>query len=385
MQGQEQVPTSEELFASLWEQKNAEQAPSTEQSGMPELESSEESSAPQEVGLSPSDILEQMDQLEAESEGNEEGSDEDNLAASEASEESETGLPSTAEVKSNDSELDIEEFLVKGPEGRKQKLKIDYSDRKAIKQAFVKAAGMRKFQAERDATLKTHQELVKEHDGLKNDFDKIEKAFEEQGPKGIVELLGGEEAWQKAVDEELAHRDYVNNLSADEKYQMELKKRDELYNKQLNAEKTKREEFQRQIEEKEAQAELQKLESKLHPAFERYRFAGKLGDSATENLYDEAVWGKVKERLGEYPDTLELTQAVIDKEFRTVSNMFRKHIKSQTEKQVKKTVEKKKTETAQRAQVAAKKGLSGSTQQKKLLESLRSGDLSSALGLWKQG
>jgi hypothetical protein len=387
MSGQEQVPNSEELFASLWEQKGAEQIQtSTEQSGMPEFESQEASSENQEAGLSPSDILDQLDQLDTNEDGIEEGTEEDSLAASEASETTETGMPSNSEAKMNDSSIqDIEEILVKGPEGRKQKLKVDYSDRKAIKQAFMKAAGMRKFQAERDAALKTHQELSKEHDGLKQDFGKIEKAFEEHGPKGIVELIGGEDAWQKAVDDELAHRDYVSNLSADEKYQLELKKRDEQYQKQLTVEKTKREEFQKQIEEREAQAELQKLESKLHPAFDRYRFAGKLGDTATENLYDEAIWSKVKERLAEYPDTLELNQAAIDKEFRTVASMFRKHIKTQTEKQVKKTVEKKKTETAQRAQVAAKKGLSGSTQQKRMLDSLRKGDLSSALGLWKSG
>ncbi len=387
MSGQEQAPDSKDTFAQLWGQRNSakELEPSTEESSAPELESQSELSESSKAETSPS-AMEQFEQLMAEETSESESSEEDSLAASEASEKSETSELSIPDSKSKDSELsDIEELLVKGVEGRKQKLKIDYSDRKAIKQAFVKAAGMRKFQAERDATLKTHQTLQKEHDGLKSDFQKIEKAFEEHGAKGIVELLGGEEAWKQAVDDELSHRDYVNNLSADEKYQLEMKKRDEQYQKQLEAEKSKREEFQKQIEEKEAQASLKELESKLHPAFDRYRFAGKLGDTSTENLYDEAIWTKVKQRLGEYPETLELSQAAIDKEFRTVANMFRKHIKAQTEKQVKKTVEKKKTETAQRAQVAAKKGLSGSTQQRKILESLRDGNLGDALSLWKSG
>lgn len=369
VENQDQL-TGAQLFNQLWETKQT-----TEQS-------SPEESAPEPTepsGMSPSDIL---DSFNSDDETGDESSD--NISPE--SEESATSLPSEDKPPQYSPKTgDIEEVMVKGPEGRKQKLKINYSDRNAVKQAFIKAAGMRKFQAERDSALKAHQDLNKEYDGLKSDFAKIEKAFEEHGARGVVELLGGETAWQKAVDDELKHRDYVNNLTAEEKYQLELENRDKKYQKQLEAERLKREEFQKQIEEKENQSYLRELESKLYPAFDRYRFAGKLGDPATENLYDEAIWGKVKERLAEYPDTIELNQAVVDKEFRTVANMFRKHIKAQTEKQVKKTVENKKFETMRRAQVAAKKGLGSNTKQRQILESLKQGNLSSALELWKQG
>jgi hypothetical protein len=367
--------SADDLFQKAWSVNKAsteESAPTAESAEM-----SEESSNP-----SPMELFEQV---QAESVDNGEESLEDNIAASANSGAMETGSLSDALPGNISDSIDIEEVFVKGPEGRKQKVKIDYSDRKATKQAYVKAAGMRKFQAERDAEIKSHKATRDEHVALKDDFDKIEKAFEASGAKGIVELIGGSEAWQKAVDEELNHRDYVSNLSADEKYQLEIEKRDKQYQTQLNAERSKREDFQKQIEAKEEQASLQQLESKLHPAFDRYRFAGKLGDTVTENLYDEAVWSKVKQRLGEYPDTMELNQAVIDKEFRTVSNLFRKHIKTQTEKQVKKTVENKKVETAKRAQVAATKGLRGSSAQRQILESLKSGNLSSALDLFNQG
>lgn len=383
----------QQLFASLWENRG--DNPSTNSTGEPqESQVPSEEKSEESPNLSP---MEQFEQFSNEEAGQGE-SEEDNLAASEASEESELSLPSQSETVSQDSELpDIEEKYVKGPEGRKQKVKINYSDRKAIKDAYLKAAGMRKYQVERDAQSKLvkpietvvgsplNEESVKEIVSRYEDYEKIEKAYQSNGVKGIAEVLGGDEVWQKAVDEELAHRDYVSNLTAEEKYQLEMQKRDEQYKKQLESERTKREEFQKQVEAREEQAELQKFEAKLHPAFDRYRFAGKLGDTQTENLYDQAIWSQVQKRLGEYPETLELNQAIIDKEFRTVSNMFKKHIKTQAEKQVKKTVESKKAETAQRARVAAKKGLSGSTQERKIMQSLKNGNLGDALSLWKSG
>lgn len=379
MSTEDNAPNAQELFASLWEQKNADDTVE-QSSNEPQLESDSIDSESPEVESSPSLMDEYEKMLEEEGEGEED----DELAASEDSEESITSLPSTSSKKSKDSPKgDIEEILVKGAEGRKQKLKINYSDKKAIKQAFIKAAGMRKFQAERDSALSSYRTMKEDYDGLKNDFSKIDEAYEAHGAKGIVELLGGEEAWQKAVDDELANREYIAGLSSEQKYKMEMEKRDKLYQQQLQAERSQRETFQKQMEEKEFQTSLRELESKLHPAFDRYRFAGKLGDAATENLYDEAIWGKVKERLAEYPDDLELSQAIIDKEFRTVANAFKKHIKIQTEKQVKNTVAKRKSETAQRAQVAAKKGLKGSSAQRQMLQKLREGNLADALKLWK--
>ena len=379
MSTENNAPSGEELFASLWNQKSGEesQESASENSGLPESEtSSVEETA--ESSISPMEAFEQLG--ESDEENSEEG-----IAASEEEASDESNLLSDADQASKDSvNSDIETVMVKGPEGRKTKLSIDYSDKKAIKNAFIKAAGMRKFQAERDEAIKKSKATVEEFEALKTDFGKLEAAFQEHGAKGIVELLGGVEAWEDAVNKENEHREYVANLSSEEKYQLELQKRDEQYNKQLTAERQQRESFQQQIEQEKEQAEIRALQSKLEPAFDRYRFAGKLGDPETENLYDEAIWTKVRGRLSEYPDEVELTQAMIDKEFRAVSSAFRKHIKSQTEKQLKKTVENKKAQTAQRVQMAAKKGLSGQSTQRKILDSIKSGNLTDALNFFKQ-
>lgn len=367
-----------DIISQYFQQRAEEQK--TNESGLPDkaesLETAETAAPPSMAGSE--DLMAEADAVRDSLDSENTDSDDSNTVES-----AELSLPDT-ETTDSDKAMDIETVLVKGTEGRKEKVKIDYSDRKAIKQAFLKAAGMRKFQAERDAALKTHRDLEKEHDGLKKDFDKIEQAFAEHGAKGIVALLGGEDAWQSAVDDELSHRDYVSSLTADEKYQLELKKRDEQYKKQLSSEQEKREMFQKQVEEREEQAALRELESKLHPSFDRYRFAGKLDDPAVENMYDQAIWDQVRSRLGEYPDDVELSQAIIDKEFRTVSSKFKKHIKTQTEKQVKKTVEKKKTEAEKRANVTAKKGLKGNTQREKVMKALLSGDLSTALNMYRE-
>lgn len=275
--------------------------------------------------------------------------------------------------------LDIEEIMVKGENGRKQKLKVDYSDRKAIKQAFLKASGMRKYQKERDNAIKSARDLTEKYESISKDFNKLEKIFESGGIKGLVEQLGGEGAWSKAVDAELEHRNYVDNLTPAEKYQLDLQERETKYQKMLEAEKQKREEFEKQIQQREEESAIRKMEAQLHPSFDRYRFAGKLGDEVTEHQFDTAIWNSVTRRLQEYPDDFELTQSVIDKEFRTVANNFRKYINNQAEKKVKSTIERKKADAGKRAQIAVKKGMTNNEKNRKFLDDMKRGNMTDAL------
>jgi len=271
---------------------------------------------------------------------------------------------------------DIEEITVRGPDGRKQKIKIDYSDKDAIKKLAAKAAGMRKFQKERDDARKALEEATKGQAEEKELFSKLEKAWENEGVQGVVTLLGNSpEAWQKAVDAEIAQREYLASLSPEEKYKHDL----EMERKAAAAEKTELEKryesLLQQNKDVEEAAQTRALESKFHPAFDRYRFAGKLGDAVAEQQFDEAVWTQAVKRLSEYPDNIELTQALVDKEFRTVSNSFRKLIKGQTEQKVKKTIAKKKEEAAQRVQTVAKKGIQKSTATRDFVDKMKRGDI----------
>ncbi len=284
------------------------------------------------------------------------------------------------------SSADIEFIMAKDETGRKQKIEVNYSDKEAIKKAYAAAAGMRKFQAERDVERKAKAELEKKHTELNDVYSKLNDAFQKGGAKAVVALLGsGEQAWHEAVNTELKHRDYLDSLTPDEKYKLEIQEVKRVGQEQLKAEQTRREAFERQIAEREEQTALRSLESKLNPAFDRYRFAGKLGDEQAESTIDEAIWTKVTNRLSELPDDVELTQGLIDKEFRAVADTYRKVINKQAETKVQKTIETKKVNATERAQVAATKGLKQSTGSKQFVDSIKSGDLASAWAALSSG
>ncbi len=273
----------------------------------------------------------------------------------------------------------VEEMFVKGANGRREKLKIDYTDRQAIKDAFVKAAGMRKFQAERDEYKKKAETVEKEFTQLKTDFSKLESVWEKDGVKGLVTLLAGEKGMKELVDAELAHRDYMSNLTPDEKYKLEISN----YQKLLQSQKSETEEkYKKLLEEttkKSEEAELKSMEAMIHPAFDRYRFSGKLGDPVVEHAYDEALWGRVRDNLANYPDTVPVTQAMIDKEFREAAQVFKKAMAVQAEQKVKTTIENKKADAASRVQTTAKKGLTNTSDKQKFVNDLKSGNIRDAM------
>ncbi len=331
------------------------------------------------------------------SESDSEGDGSKDIQESAASSGSETGEPENGEPSSLDNlasknpetgKVDIETITLKmkDEQGRPQKLKVDYTDREAIKKAYIQAAGMRKFQNERDTARKELADIQAKHTELNQVYSVLDAAFKKDGVKGVVNLLGqGQNPWAEAVDAELKHRNYIAGLTPAEKYQLDMEEKAKVYEQQLAAEKGKREEFERKMAEKEEQTALKSLESRLHPAFDRYRFAGKLSDPVVEHQFDEAIWNKVTAQLAEYPDDMELTAAVIDKEFRTVANNFRKMLNTQSEKAVKATIEKKKVEAGERAQVAAKKGLSGNADSRKFVEDVKSGNIRDAFSAMFSG
>ena len=279
-------------------------------------------------------------------------------------------------AESQQVSTEIEEVLVKGPDGRVEKLKIDYSDKASIKDAFMKMNGMRKFQKERDLARQKQKDIQKEHTGLQDSMTKLEAAWKQSGVRGVVELLeGSPEAWTDAVEKELTHREYLANLSPEDKYKYDITQERQVADTKRTELEEKYQALLDQTKQAQETTELKSLESKLHPSFDRHRFAGKLGDSVAEHQYDQAVWDQVTKRLSEFPDDIELTTSLIDKEFKTVAGNFRKLLKVQTEKAVKTTINKKKAEASQRVQVAAKKGLRGTSDRRDFVDKIKGGDI----------
>lgn len=309
-----------------------------------------------------------------------------------ASQEDKTVEPKAAKSKAPEKAgkaakaTDTEELFVKGVDGKRQAIKIDYTDRESIKQAYLKAAGMRKFQLERDKASTDLKKVQGDFTKLKADMDKLEDIYSKEGVRGLVSKLGGDDQLKKLVEEEVKHREYLGSLTPSEKSSYEFKQQQETAMKKASAlEESYRLKLE-QIEQKEDQAVTRSLESRLHPAFDRYRFAGKLGDDLVEHQLDETVWNQATKRLSEYPDDVELTQALVDREFRAVSQNLQKVINVQAEKKVQKTVDKKKAEAANTAQVTAKRGLSeNSTAKDKFINSIKDGDILSAMTQMNSG
>ena len=323
--------------------------------------------------------------IEAVDDGSEDIGDDEQLSVdSELSDSVEDNVDSS----SDGQDIEVVTLKMKDPKtGRAQKIKIDYNDRKAIKENAKKAAGMRKAFADRDVISKQLQDSEKKYDELSSVYTPLAEAFETNGIRGVVELLSDSpDAWKEAVDAEIEERERIRKLSPEERFQMERELESQRWEQQLAAERAKREAFEQQIAEREQQAQIKDLKARVNPSFDRYRFSGTLGDPVLEQKLDSAVWSEVMTNLSDIPDNVELTQALIDKEFRKATATFRKALKVQSEKNVKKTIERKKAQAGERAQVTAKKGLNKSNAaSKKFAEDLQTGNIRDAFNAMISG
>lgn len=265
---------------------------------------------------------------------------------------------------------------VRGTDGRKQRIKVDYSNREAIKTAFLKAHGMDQFRKERDALKTQLGSISTEKAGQDELIGQLKTAWEKEGYRGLAKVFGstGNEAdsmWAQAVDAELQRREYFASLSPDEKYRLDLQTQKEASMKEAAEMKAKYEGLLNQTASERQAAEVASLEARVVPAFDRYRFAGKLGDPQAEKMVDDALFSTVRDQLSQYPDDVQLTQALVDKHFRTESARLQKVFAMKIESGVKAAVERKKEDASRKISVAASSGLKsdGSSDFEKALES----------------
>jgi hypothetical protein len=276
---------------------------------------------------------------------------------------------------------DIEEIIITDDSGKK-KLKVDWSDREKLKKYVQQAAGMRKFQAERDQLTTKLKTIEPEYQDLKKSWSAVEEAFSKGGIKGLVNLLAGDaQGYEKHIQSEVARIKAREAASPSELERMDLEEKLTLERRERELLQKKVEEDLRRSQEEREVASLKSLESQVHPAFDKYRFAGKLGDEVVEARLDQAVWDQALKRLEQYPDDVELTSTLIDREFREVANSFRKIINKQAEQKANKVVTSKKIAAQENAAAAAMNSMMANTAQstEKFKQDIRKGDLTSAL------
>lgn len=296
--------------------------------------------------------------------------------------EPEPELAGTDERPSEEKEApqgDFEEIVFNDGKGRR-KVKVDFSDRKQMKKLASMAYGHRKYQAERDKLKSELEQIQPDYQDLKETWSALEKAYTNDGIKGLVNLIAGEEdafdKWSNELYEKKKHRE---NASAEELEKLDIQERAEREAKEKARLQKQMEDLLRQQEEAKEKTELSQLESQIHPAFSKYRFSGKLGNANLETRLDKAIWTQALDALNEMPDDVELTPQVIDREFRKAANDFRQVIKTESNKQVKTAVNQRKRVAQTNAAVKAVKGYNQSTSQDKFKKDIRSGNYASAL------
>lgn len=276
------------------------------------------------------------------------------------------------------------EFVVVTDEsGKRRKVEIDYSNKEAVKKAFTEAAGMRKFQADRDREIQSRKQLETKLQERENDWNKLEEAYA-KGPGELFDLLAGSKgAFDAYISKHIEKQEFLKNATPEEIRALEAEERAQLQAKELEKIRQENEKFRKEMLGQKEQAETAALESKVHPAFDKYRFADKLGDADDEQLFDEMLWNSALKRLEPYEEQgLDLTPELIEKEFRTVAQSIRKRIGVQAEKKADRVIEQKKQEAKENIQAKVMSGYKVSDTANEAKSLLNKNDLTTLIKGW---
>lgn len=280
-----------------------------------------------------------------------------------------------AEQASSASDLPAKEDLyVTLEDGRRAKITADYQDRAKIKKAYEMAAGMRKAFAERDKERSRIKELDSQMQELKGTWEKLETAYQSGGIEGLIDLLEGKQGASKEyIAKRLEQERLREAMSPAERAQLDMQERLEMDRRQREQqERIQRMELDK-MQQRLAEADEKETRALITPAFEKYRFTGKLGDPVAEHHFDQAVWMQALSNLEQMDDS-QLTPQVIDREFAKVSSAFARAAKMQADKATKQAVETKKQEAKTQAAVSAMQGMNNQSKEKDLNKRLWAGD-----------
>lgn len=339
-----------------------------------EPQSVESTTSSEEETLPNQDLLSMDLSSEISPGSGESGEEQEQAADSELSEDNESEDSPGPET----SEENVEYIKVKDAQGRKRKVKVDYSDKDNIKRAFSMAAGARKWQAERDSAIK-ELSAFKESAGKKvENWDSISNVYEQQGIQGLVNFLeGSDDAFEKLVDQTVQEREWRSSASPEELELYQVRQQQAQKDSEVEKLRKELEEIRNSQMSAREEAELSTLKAEINPVFDKYRFAGKLGNPAHEEMLDEMLWNNAMKQLESVPDEAEVSSVLVNKVFRNYANNLRTLVKKEADKKVTKTIAKKKRQATEVAQVKASKQLEnpGKVTASDLIRDGRIGDL----------
>lgn len=289
--------------------------------------------------------------------------------------------PQKSEAKQKTS--DLKEVITISDDKGRRKVEVDFSNRDQLKKYVQMAYGARKWQAERDQAIQSRKEVETKFSQREQDWQKLEQAFQ-QGPEHLIDLLAGRKgAFDELVQKRSERAQFLKSASPEEIQALEARELAEKQAREIEKIRRENDDFKKKVTEERDAAELRAMEARIHPAFERYRFAGKLGDEVDEQMFDDMLWTATLKRLEPYEEKgLDLTPELIDKEFRTVSTVLRKRIGAQSEKRATKVVEQKKQEATENVQAKVKSGYKSGNTADEARNLLNNGDLKGLLKNW---
>jgi hypothetical protein len=276
------------------------------------------------------------------------------------------------------------ESVVVTDEKGKRKIEVDFNNKDQIKKYVQMAHGARKWQAERDQALGKAKEVESKYSELRSNWDILEETYQSSGVEGLIDLLEGRNGafseWEKS---RIDRHEALKKASPAERELFEAREREAVRQREIDRIRKENEDFRTKVSQEREQAELRSLEGTVHPVFDRYRFADKLGDSDTEQMFDEMLWTSALKRLEPYEEKgIPLTQDLIEKEFKTVSTALRKRINVQAEKRAAKAVEQKKREATENVQAAVSSGYRSTPVAKEAEDLIKNGNLGALFKGW---
>jgi hypothetical protein len=299
------------------------------------------------------------------------GSDESN----DSEENSTSNSPTTQDAKAIQN--GVEEVIVKGPDGKKTTISVDYNDRDQILKNAKLAAGARKWQAERDRAL-AQVESSKVHAEHANHFNVLSEAYDNAGPLGVISAMLGEDGAKQWLEQQFQRYEMRQTATPDELKYLDAQERAEAQARELEAIKRKQADWEKKMSEEKSSADLASLQSTINPVFDKYRFAGKLGDPNQEHDLDEVVWARAMKNLQQFEKRgVQITRELADRAFRTASNSLRKVVNVQAEKAADQKIARTKERALETAQIRAKRGQASTAESDSAKEMLKRGDISS--------
>ena len=276
------------------------------------------------------------------------------------------------------------ESIVVTDEKGKRRIEVDFNNKDQLKKYVQMAHGARKWQAERDQALNKAKEVESQYSSLKGNWDVLEQTYQQSGVEGLIDLLEGRQGafseWEKS---RIDRHEALKKASPAEREAFELREREALRQREVERMRKENEDFKRSVQAEKETAELRSLEGTIHPTFDRYRFADKLGDRDTEQMFDEMLWQSALKRLEPYEEKgLPITADLVEREFKAVSTALRKRINVQAEKKAAKAVEQKKREATENVQAAVSNGYRSSPVAKEAEDLIKSGNISGLFKGW---